>query len=254
IHTLHRIPRDYTVKTKKHFTARYCRAHLYLALLENLPKGIVQFNKKTINVHADLDQGMALFFEDGSSARVDICEFSTVRPFAEACPSFRLFPNYARGPLKIWSFKNRVPLVSDTAHTHGDAFVARGSLAFNDANALGLSPNHLRQASSCKGERPTAKQITKICQVYENTRNPHIDKILGVVNKAMARQRASFEKGKVEADEELRQRVAIRMALGGSVHTISERHFRKLSMVERGLRQTSHVHGFGVDGVPVSGH
>uniref|UniRef100_A0A8H7KBX7 FAD-binding domain-containing protein n=1 Tax=Bionectria ochroleuca TaxID=29856 RepID=A0A8H7KBX7_BIOOC len=304
----------YTVKTKKHFTARYHRAHLHQALLENLPKGIIQLNKKTINVHADPDQGVTLFFEDGSSARADICvgadgihsnvrktfipdhtlrwtgwvamratfeasrlgdlefpedavhwighdrnffhshlgkglfttvggfhvdpndpnahgrdanwddlgsleEFKeyykdwnpTVRAFIEACPSIRLFPNYAGGPLKTWAFKNRVTLVGDAAHTHGGAFAAGGSLAINDAHALGLALNHVWPASSYNGEKPTAEQIASIFQVYENTRKPHVDKILGVVHKAIAGQRASVEKGKVETDEQLRQRVANRM-------------------------------------------
>ncbi|KAJ9138243.1 Fungal transcriptional regulatory protein, N-terminal [Pleurostoma richardsiae] len=63
----------HTVKTKKHFTARFHRAHLHQALYENLPKGIVHLGKKTVHVEADPREGVVLYFEDGSSARADIC-------------------------------------------------------------------------------------------------------------------------------------------------------------------------------------
>jgi salicylate hydroxylase len=63
----------YTVKDKRHATARYHRAHLHQALLENLPRGIVHLGKKTVEVKADLERGVTLVFEDGSTAEADIC-------------------------------------------------------------------------------------------------------------------------------------------------------------------------------------
>ena len=63
----------YTVKTKKHFTARYHRAHLHQALLENVPRDIIHLNRETINVKADLDDGVILYFKDGTSTEADIC-------------------------------------------------------------------------------------------------------------------------------------------------------------------------------------
>lgn len=63
----------YTVKNKKHSTARYHRAHLHQALLENVPKDIIHLDKKTIDVQADSEKGVTLFFEDGSTAEADIC-------------------------------------------------------------------------------------------------------------------------------------------------------------------------------------
>ncbi|KAH7155797.1 hypothetical protein B0J13DRAFT_604728 [Dactylonectria estremocensis] len=62
-----------TVQTKKHFTARFHRAHLHQALLENIPESIIHLNKKTVDVKADPDKGATLYFEDGTTAEADIC-------------------------------------------------------------------------------------------------------------------------------------------------------------------------------------
>ncbi|KAJ4266177.1 hypothetical protein NW762_004158 [Fusarium torreyae] len=61
-----------TVKTKKHFTARFHRAHLHQALVENLPREIIHLNKTTVDVKADPDSGATLYFQDGSTAKADI--------------------------------------------------------------------------------------------------------------------------------------------------------------------------------------
>lgn len=63
----------YTVKTKKHFTARYHRAHLHQALLENIPREIVHLGKKTTSVRVTPENRTVLLFEDGTSAEADIC-------------------------------------------------------------------------------------------------------------------------------------------------------------------------------------
>ena len=61
-----------TVQSKKHATARFHRAHLHHALLENLPEGIVHLGKTTVDVKADPDEGATLYFEDGTTATADI--------------------------------------------------------------------------------------------------------------------------------------------------------------------------------------
>ncbi|KFZ09126.1 hypothetical protein V502_08932 [Pseudogymnoascus sp. VKM F-4520 (FW-2644)] len=58
--------------TKKHFTARYHRAHLQAALLENLPRDIVHLNKKIKEAKADAEEGVTLSFMDGTTAFADI--------------------------------------------------------------------------------------------------------------------------------------------------------------------------------------
>ncbi|KFY09344.1 hypothetical protein V491_08250 [Pseudogymnoascus sp. VKM F-3775] len=62
----------HTVTTKKHFTARYHRAHLQAALLENLPRDIVHLNKKIKDAKADAEEGVTLLFMDGTTAYADI--------------------------------------------------------------------------------------------------------------------------------------------------------------------------------------
>ncbi|CAM1504641.1 Fc.00g022320.m01.CDS01 [Cosmosporella sp. VM-42] len=274
----------HNVEAKKHFTARYHRAHLHQALLENLPEGIIHLNKKTINVTADPENGATLHFEDGTSAEADICigadgihsvrvaydpkeavtvltdkrmfakllfrhtlsaglvglhfvlsssllyseisnsrkmqhigleEFKDlyeewnpiVQAFIEVCPSVRLFPNFAGAALDTWSFVNRVTLVGDAAHTHGGAFAAGGSLAIDDAYALFLALNHVWPASTTLTGKPNATEIARVFRIYEETRQPHVNKLLGVVHKALSGQRVSIERGKTESDEQLRERL-----------------------------------------------
>lgn len=59
------------VKNKKHFTARFHRAHLHRALLEKVPGDVVRLGKKTVDVKTS-DEGATLFFEDGTSASADV--------------------------------------------------------------------------------------------------------------------------------------------------------------------------------------
>lgn len=62
----------YTVRTHKHFTARYHRAHLHQALQEHVPRNIIHLGKKTANVEVG-QEGVVLHFEDGTTAEADIC-------------------------------------------------------------------------------------------------------------------------------------------------------------------------------------
>ncbi|KAB8274365.1 hypothetical protein BDV30DRAFT_248549 [Aspergillus minisclerotigenes] len=62
-----------TVKTKKHFTARYHRTHLQQALLENVQGDIVHLNKRIVTASVDHTVGVVLEFADGTTATADIC-------------------------------------------------------------------------------------------------------------------------------------------------------------------------------------
>ncbi|KPM39404.1 hypothetical protein AK830_g7147 [Neonectria ditissima] len=135
----------------------------------------------------------------------------TVRAFIEASPYVRLFPNFAGAALETWSFSNRITLIGDAAHTHGGAFAAGGSLAIDDAYALHLALNYVWPPSSSQSAKPTKSQIAEIFAIYEATRKPHLNKILGIVHKSLAGQKATVERGKTETDEQLQERVLQRM-------------------------------------------
>jgi salicylate hydroxylase len=54
-----------------HRTARYHRAHLHQALLENVPEDLIHLGKKLVAANVDA-QGVDLEFEDGTSATADL--------------------------------------------------------------------------------------------------------------------------------------------------------------------------------------
>ena len=141
----------------------------------------------------------------------DICQdwHPSIRAFTESTPYIRQFPNYVGDPLETWSFKNRVVLVGDAAHGHGGAFAAGGSLAINDAHALSLALNHVWPPSSI--HKPSVADLGKIFQLYEATRKPQVNRLLGSVHKAVAGRKGKPETGQPETDEQLRQRVLARM-------------------------------------------
>ncbi|KAF5563413.1 salicylate 1-monooxygenase [Fusarium phyllophilum] len=302
------------VQSKKHATARFHRAHLHQALLENLPEGIVHLGKTTVDVKADPDEGATLYFEDGTTATADIVigadglrskvrktfvpehelhwtgwvafravfdadrlknleypedaahwaghettffhshlgkglftivggyhadpkdpkspgkdakwdedgsveEFKrlyqhwnpTIRAFIDATPYVKLFPNYAGAALDTWFFSNRVALVGDAAHTHGGSFAAGGSLAIDDAYALYRSLDYIWPPSAAQRGKPTKAQLAQVFELYEATRKPHLDKLLGIVHKNISGQKSNIERATTERDEQLRQRVKGRM-------------------------------------------
>ncbi|KAJ5506353.1 Monooxygenase FAD-binding [Penicillium expansum] len=292
-----------TVKTKKHFTARFHRAHLHQALLEHVPSQIVHMGKKTIRILADREEGVTLTFEDHTTAKADICigadgihsnvrkifvpdhtlrrtgwtamrsvfdaslvkdinfpedashwigpdrsffhsnigkgmftvvgglhtdpsdpsdktewddEYNldtfrelykdwhpAVRSLIKATPYTRLYPNMAGRPLDTWTFSQRP--------THmGGAFAAGGSLAIDDAYALFLALNHVWPAAVAKSRKPTIEQLAEVFRLYEATRKPHIDKILGAVHLQVIGQKPkteNLEGGNTETDEMLEERV-----------------------------------------------
>ncbi|CEI41988.1 hypothetical protein FVEN_g11770 [Fusarium venenatum] len=61
-----------SVVDKRHATARFHRAHLHQALLENVPEGVVHLGKTTVDVKANPDDGAMLYFEDETTATADI--------------------------------------------------------------------------------------------------------------------------------------------------------------------------------------
>ena len=63
----------HSVKNRKHFTARYHRAHLHQALLENLRNDIIHLGKRTVDIQVKPEEGVSLFFEDGTRVEADIC-------------------------------------------------------------------------------------------------------------------------------------------------------------------------------------
>ncbi|KAL7931364.1 FAD/NAD(P)-binding domain-containing protein [Trichoderma chlorosporum] len=59
------------VPDRRHQTTRFHRGHIHGALLEHVPKEWIHLNKKIANAEAN-DDGVNLFFEDGTSANGDI--------------------------------------------------------------------------------------------------------------------------------------------------------------------------------------
>jgi len=55
-----------------HQTARYHRAHLQQALLENVARDIIHLRKKLVSVDVDPKAGVTLEFEDGTIATADV--------------------------------------------------------------------------------------------------------------------------------------------------------------------------------------
>lgn len=102
-------------------------------------------------------------------------------------------------------------LVGDAAHTHGGAFAAGGSLAIDDAYALSRALVHVWPASSTRRAKPTREEIAEIFKIYEASRQPHVNRLLGVVHQNLAVQKTTIEGAKTETDEQLRQRVSQRI-------------------------------------------
>lgn len=59
------------VPDPRHHTTRFHRGHVHSALLEHVPKELIHLGKKIARAEADQD-GVSLYFEDGSSAHGDI--------------------------------------------------------------------------------------------------------------------------------------------------------------------------------------
>jgi len=107
-----------------------------------------------------------------------------VKALADATPYSRLYPNYAGDALQTWVLSPRVTLVGDAAHTHGGAFAAGGSLALDDAYALGLALRHAFSFTSST----RSQAIGKALEIYDLTRRPHTSRLLGIVHELINKE------------------------------------------------------------------
>ncbi|KAH8716491.1 6-hydroxynicotinate 3-monooxygenase [Beauveria bassiana] len=124
-----------------------------------------------------------------------------VKRLAELTPTVRLFPNYAGSALSTWLPAPRVALLGDAAHTHGGAFAAGGSLALDDALALGLALRHVSE-SKAAGTVLQLGEVQHALTLYDRTRQPHASKLLDIVHGALAKNQSSHASAEAE-DEAL---------------------------------------------------
>ncbi|KAJ5608974.1 hypothetical protein N7528_009541 [Penicillium herquei] len=123
-----------------------------------------------------------------------------IRALTEVTPYTKLYPNFAGDALPKWVFGSRVTLVGDAAHAHGGAFAAGGSLALDDALALGLAFKHAFQVSSVN--QLSSDQIKESLDLYAETRKPHTDKLLRIVHTQIGTKTSGATIAK-EEDEKL---------------------------------------------------
>jgi salicylate hydroxylase len=118
----------------------------------------------------------------------------------------RLYPNLSCAKsLDTWIFGNdRVTLIGDAAHAHGGAHATGGSIAIDDAYAFSLALASVFPPTAT--EKPSKKHIGKAMRIYERTRKPHADRLLKLVHGANKARLEKLRSGKVESDEELRDR------------------------------------------------
>lgn len=105
----------------------------------------------------------------------------TIRALTQLTPYTHLYPNFAGEPLPTWVFGSRVTLIGDAAHAHGGAFAAGGSLALDDALALGLAMKHV---FSSRPTRPSfaVGKVDKALNLYSKTRQPHTARLLHIIH------------------------------------------------------------------------
>lgn len=124
-----------------------------------------------------------------------------IKKLTDLTPDVRLFPNYAGSALSTWLPAPRVALLGDAAHTHGGAFAAGGSLALNDALALGLALRHVVQ--SRKGTAPLQlSEVQYAFALYDETRRPHATKLLNIVHGSLHKKAPTYTSAEAE-DEAL---------------------------------------------------
>lgn len=129
-----------------------------------------------------------------------------MKRLTELTPSVRLFPNYSGGILPSWVPNSRVALLGDAAHTHGGAFAAGGSLALDDAFALGLAFKH---AGASKSTPWTATDLRQVFELYDETRRPHASRLLKIVHGATSAEPVVYNSPE-EEDEALIKRMTNR--------------------------------------------
>jgi salicylate hydroxylase len=105
----------------------------------------------------------------------------TVRALTQLTPYTNLYPNFAGEALPTWVFGSRVTLIGDAAHAHGGAFAAGGSLALDDALALGLAMKHAFGSSS-KTTSFSVERVGIALELYSKTRQPHTARLLRIIH------------------------------------------------------------------------
>ncbi|OAA61787.1 Aromatic-ring hydroxylase-like protein [Niveomyces insectorum RCEF 264] len=129
--------------------------------------------------------------------------------------SLRRYANIVGAALDQWTFRDRVVLLGDAAHTHGGAFAAGASLAIDDAYTLYLAVRAVFAEAVPVAEPVDAAHIGRALQLYEAARRPHAARMLALVHAERAKALARDEKARLtgqpgETDEEFRQRWAAR--------------------------------------------
>jgi salicylate hydroxylase len=105
----------------------------------------------------------------------------TIRALIQLTPYTNIYPNFAGDALPTWVFGSRVTLIGDAAHAHGGAFAAGGSLALDDALALGLALKHVFN-SSLTHALPSVDGVGKALELYSETRQPHTARLLRIIH------------------------------------------------------------------------
>lgn len=99
-------------------------------------------------------------------------------------------------------FKDRVTLVGDAAHAHGGAFAAGGSLALDDAFALGLAFRYILTRAGNPHNKGLLgiEGVKKALELYERTRKPQTHQLLEIVHAQLNTKPAA--KGSEEEENE----------------------------------------------------
>ncbi|KAL2848424.1 hypothetical protein BJY01DRAFT_262717 [Aspergillus pseudoustus] len=169
-----------------------------------------------------------------------------VRALTEATPYTNLYPNFTGDRLRTWVFGSRVTLIGDAAHAHGGAFAAGGSLALDDAFALGLAFRHVGGISS-------PEKIESALKLYESVRQTHTDRLLRVVHGLLdTSKKAPAAKSAEEEDARLIERLRSRPATEWLSEYDVEREFAHVvKESEGGEKQESYAGTSPVSGLQV---
>ncbi|EPE08707.1 salicylate hydroxylase [Ophiostoma piceae UAMH 11346] len=161
--------------------------------------------------------------------------------------TLRRYANVSGAALDTWTFKSRVVLIGDAAHTHGGAFAAGVSLAVDDAYTLYLAIRAVFAEANPIDEPVAVSQIARVLDLYESTRRPHAAKVLERVHGDRAKTTARYEKahrtGNPETDKEFLQRFVGRTdPVWLNEHDAESAFFETLQAKTRGETVASNGH------------
>lgn len=158
-----------------------------------------------------------------------------VQGVANAAPYIKTYPMCAVTPLDSFIFHGHVALLGDAAHAHGGGVAIGGSLAINDAYAFALALTHVwppAGTTSTPAPKPSPEQLDKVLKLYDETRRPLVNRLLGGVHALAQKRRWMAQKktldGKGETDELLRARIANRPDLSWLTEHDVEAEFEKV--------------------------